>query len=169
MWGTDLTSTLTGEGQASIFLTVDHCSTECLGIHPARQATRFDALEPIRQAARSCFGAFAQGIASGLKVRHDHGSHFVADDFQAELAFLGIESSPAFVREPEATAASSASFVRSRRTFCGSAASPLSRNSATPCWSSSGSTTRAGWSSGTAIAHARQVRADQLSMLAAAG
>jgi hypothetical protein len=28
MWGTDLTSTMTGEGQASIFVTVDHCSTE---------------------------------------------------------------------------------------------------------------------------------------------
>ena len=25
MWGTDLTSTMTGEGQASIFVTVDHC------------------------------------------------------------------------------------------------------------------------------------------------
>ena len=28
MWGTDLTSTMTGEGQASIFITVDHASTE---------------------------------------------------------------------------------------------------------------------------------------------
>jgi putative transposase len=101
MWGTDLTSAMTGEGQASIFVTVDHCSTECLGIHAARRATRFEALEPIRQAVRSCFGAFAQGIVSGLKVRHDHGSQFVADDYQAELAFLGIASSPAFVREPE--------------------------------------------------------------------
>jgi putative transposase len=101
MWGTDLTSTMTNEGQASIFVTVDHCSTECLGIHAARQATRFEALEPIRQSVRTCFDAFAEGIASGLKVRHDHGSQFVADDFQTELAFLGIESSPAFVREPE--------------------------------------------------------------------
>jgi transposase InsO family protein len=101
MWGTDLTSTMTNEGQASIFVTVDHCSTECLGIHAARRATRFEALEPIRQGVRGCFGAFAEGIASGLKVRHDHGSQFVADDYQAELAFLGIESSPAFVREPE--------------------------------------------------------------------
>ena len=33
MWGTDLTSTLTGEGQALIFVAVDHASTECLGIH----------------------------------------------------------------------------------------------------------------------------------------
>jgi putative transposase len=101
MWGTDLTSTLTGEGQASIFVTVDHCSTECLGIHAARRATRFEALEPLRQAVRAGFGAFAEGVATGLQVRHDHGSQYVADDFQSELAFLGIASSPAFVREPE--------------------------------------------------------------------
>ena len=101
MWGTDLTSTLTGEGQASIFVTVDHCSTECVGIHAARRATRFEALEPLRQAVRACVGAFAEGVASGLKLRHDHGSQFVADDYQRELAFLGIASSPAFVREPE--------------------------------------------------------------------
>ena len=101
MWGTDLTSTLTGEGQASIFVTVDHCSTECIGIHAAHRATRFEALEPIRQGVRACFGAFGKGVASGLKVRHDHGSQFIADDFQAELTFLGIEPSPAFIREPE--------------------------------------------------------------------
>jgi putative transposase len=101
MWGTDLTSTPTGEGQASIFVTVDHASTECLGIHVAKRATRFEALEPIRQAVRFAFGAFGESIAHGLKLRHDHGSQFVADDFQRELAFLGIASSPAFVREPE--------------------------------------------------------------------
>jgi putative transposase len=101
MWGTDLTATLTGEGQASIFVMVDHCSMECLGIHAARRATRFEALEPLRQGVRAGFGTFAEGIASGLKLRHDHGSQFVADDYQRELAFLGIESSPAFVREPE--------------------------------------------------------------------
>jgi transposase InsO family protein len=101
MWATDLTSTLTGEGQASIFVTVDHASTECLGIHAARQATRFEALEPLRQGVRASFGVFAEGIATGLKLRHDHGSQFVAHDYQTEVAFLGIESSPAFVREPE--------------------------------------------------------------------
>jgi hypothetical protein len=90
-----------GEGQASNFVTVDHCSTECVGIHAARRATRFEALEPLRQGVRACFGGFAAGIAGGLKVRHDHGSQFVADDYQRELAFLGIQSSPAFVREPE--------------------------------------------------------------------
>jgi transposase InsO family protein len=101
MWATDLTSTLTGEGQASIFVTVDHGSTECLGIHAARRATRFEALEPLRQGVHACFGAFGEGIAGGLQLRHDHGSQFIADDYQRELAFLGIASSPAFVREPE--------------------------------------------------------------------
>ncbi len=101
MWGTDLTSTLTGEGQAAIFIAVDHCSAECVGIHATRQANRFEALEPIRQGVRTSFGAFAKDIAVGLELRHDHGSQFVADDFQRELAFLGIQSSPAFVREPE--------------------------------------------------------------------
>ena len=36
-----------------------------------------------------------------MQARHDHGSQYVSDYFQAELRFLGIESSPAFVREPE--------------------------------------------------------------------
>ncbi len=101
MWGTDLTSTLTGEGQAAVFVLVDHCSGECLGMHAARRATRFEALEALRQAVRHSFGAFGEGVGQGTKLRHDHGSQFVADDFQAEVAFLGLESSPAFVREPE--------------------------------------------------------------------
>jgi putative transposase len=33
MWGTDLTSVMTGEGQAAVFIAVDHCSAECVGIH----------------------------------------------------------------------------------------------------------------------------------------
>ena len=101
MWGTDLTTTWTGEGQAAVFVALDHCSAECVGIHAALRATRFEALEPIRQGVRRCFGAFAAGIAAGLAIRHDHGSQYMADDFQRELRFLGIESSPAFVRAPE--------------------------------------------------------------------
>jgi putative transposase len=101
MWGTDLTTTWTGEGQAAVFIAVDHCSAECVGIHAARRATRFEALEPIRPGVRRHFGAFAKDVAHGLAVRHDHGSQYMADAFQAELAFLGAESSPAFVRAPE--------------------------------------------------------------------
>jgi putative transposase len=101
MWGTDLTTTITGEGQAAVFVAVDHCSAECVGIHAHARATRFQALEPIRQGVRQHFGGFAKAIARGLAVRHDHGSQYMSDHFQKELAFLGIESSPAFVRAPE--------------------------------------------------------------------
>jgi transposase InsO family protein len=101
MWGTDLTTTITGEGQAAVFVAVDHCSAECVGIHAAHHATRFEALEPLRQGVRRHFGGFAKGVARGLAIRHDHGSQYMARDFQRELRFLGIESSPAFVRAPE--------------------------------------------------------------------
>jgi putative transposase len=101
MWGTDLTTTIIGEGQVAVFIAIDHCSAECVGIHAAQRATRFEALEPIRQGVRDHFGGFARNIARGLAVRHDHGSQYMADAFHNELAFLGIESSPAFVRAPE--------------------------------------------------------------------
>jgi transposase InsO family protein len=52
---------------------------------------------------RRHFGGFAKGIARGLALCHDHGSQYMAEDFQKELRFLGIESSPAFVRAPEGT------------------------------------------------------------------
>ena len=55
----------------------------------------------IQQRPLLFLGGFQAGAAEGLRLRHDHGSQFMSDDFQNELAFLGIESSPAFVREPE--------------------------------------------------------------------
>jgi putative transposase len=101
MWGTDLTSVMTGEGQTAVFVAVDHCSAECVGVHASRSGDRFEALEPVRQAVRERFGAFGKNVASGLALRHDHGSQYVSHHFQSEIRFLGIESSPAFVREPE--------------------------------------------------------------------
>lgn len=100
-WGIDATGCLTDEGQATVFVSVDHCTGECIGIHAARPGTRFEALEPLRQGVRERFADYREGIATGLSLRHDHGSQFVSDAFQDELIFLGVESSPAFVREPE--------------------------------------------------------------------
>ncbi len=102
MWGTDATTTITlEEGQAHVFISVDHCTFECIGLHASTKGDRFQALEPIRQGVRAHFGGYGDHIAEGLKVRHDHGSAYMADDFQSELTFLGIESSPSFVREPQ--------------------------------------------------------------------
>lgn len=102
MWGTDATATFTDEeGAVTIFAAVDHCSADCVGIHAVKKASRFEALEPIRQGMKEYLGGFSGGIAAGLRLRHDHGSVYMSDDFQSEIRFLGIEPSPAFVRQPE--------------------------------------------------------------------
>jgi transposase InsO family protein len=102
LWGTDMTTTCTRqEGQGAILIAVDHCSVECVGIHAATHGTRFEALEPIRHGVQTHFGGFAQDVAQGLLLRHDHGSQYMSHVFQDELRFLGIARSPAFVREPE--------------------------------------------------------------------
>lgn len=102
MWGTDMTTTATIlDGQAAIFIAIDHCTGQIVGIHASKRQDRFEALEPIRQGVARHFGEFEAEAACGLKLRHDHGSNYMADDFQSEIKFLGIESSPPFVHEPE--------------------------------------------------------------------
>ena len=102
MWGTDATQTATIEdGAVTVFAAIDHCTAECVGIHAAVRGTRFEALEPLRQGVREHFGRYEAGAAAGLSLRHDHGSQFMSRHYQGEVAFLGITSSPAFVREPE--------------------------------------------------------------------
>ena len=72
--------------------------------NPTRaQADRYRLRTPhaVDKGGRTCLGSFARRVADGLKLRHDHGSQYMSDAFQDEIRFLGIESSPAFVREPE--------------------------------------------------------------------
>ena len=102
MWGTDFTFTMTeDDGPAAVFIAVDHCNTECVGIHASRRANRFEAFEPVRQGVRTYFGNFGKDCATGLSLRHDHGTQYISKYFQTEISFLGIKSSPSFVRSPE--------------------------------------------------------------------
>lgn len=103
VWGTDMTETVTtAEGRAYVFVAVDHCSGEFVGIHAAAGDSRWEALDPIRQGVARHFGALDRpGVAQGLVLRHDHGSNYMSGDFQREIRFLGMTSSPAFVRQPE--------------------------------------------------------------------
>lgn len=102
IWGTDATATVTADdGQVTIFAAIDHCTAECLGIHAVKRAHRFEALEPIRQAIRQQFGSVGENSAKAVVLRHDHGSVYMSSDFQEEIAFFGLQSSPSFVRQPE--------------------------------------------------------------------
>ena len=56
MWGTDMTTTWTHEGQVAVFIAVDHYNAECVGVHAAHHGTRFEVVsvlmveksEPVR-------------------------------------------------------------------------------------------------------------------------
>ena len=62
LWGTDATACLTTrEGNATVFIAVDHCTQQCVGIHAARPGTRFEALE------RFCQIGGRAGVASGSR------------------------------------------------------------------------------------------------------
>ena len=80
-------------GQVAVFVAVDHCSAECVGIHAALNGTRHEALEPVRQGVKARFGAIGKDVAAGLSRRHDHGSQYMSDDFQREIRWSGIAPS----------------------------------------------------------------------------
>jgi magnesium transporter len=88
MWGTDLTTTIIGEGLAAVFVAVDHCSVGCVGIHAAPRATRFEALEAIHQGVRKHFGGFDKNVARGLSVRHDYGSQYMINVYDTQNGCL---------------------------------------------------------------------------------
>jgi len=91
----------TQDGRAYILIAVDHGSGEFIGTHASSSASRWEALEPIRQGVARHFGGVGPGTALGLILHHDHGSNYMSDDFQNEIRCFGIISSPAFVRQPE--------------------------------------------------------------------
>lgn len=72
MWGRGMTTTVTAR-EGRVFVAVDHCAGECMGIHASLSGNRFEALEPLHQGVREQFGGFERGIAAGLSIRHDHG------------------------------------------------------------------------------------------------
>ncbi len=102
IWGTDMTSTELQCGRkANVFAVIDHCTQECLGISVSEDATRFSAIEPLRIAVERVYGACCENSGAGTLLRHDCGSAYLSRYFQDEAAYLGLRSSPAFVREPQ--------------------------------------------------------------------
>jgi hypothetical protein len=120
----------TKEGHVRIFVTVDHCTAEGVGIHAAKVRNCFEPLEPIRQGVRERFCVYGTDAAHGLRLRHDHGSQHVSDAFQNESSpFWGSSPlRPSCGRRKETGAPSGSSLSRSN---CpGSAPSKPSRTCA---------------------------------------
>ena len=62
-------------------------------------------------------GGFGKAIALGLGLRHDWGSQYRARQFQAEIKWLGIRSTPAYVGEPECNGIAER-FIRTLKEEC---------------------------------------------------
>ena len=102
MWGTDMTSIplLTGK-KGYVYAVVDHCTQECLGFHIADNANRYSTFEAVKMAVETVYENVKEDVAIGTKLRHDCGSSYLSEYFQDEVEYLGLESSAAFVREPQ--------------------------------------------------------------------
>ena len=102
MWGSDGTKIWTRQdGWIWLFATIDHWNSECVGYHLAKKGDRFAAMESVISGVKKIYGKIEKGVATGLKMRMDHGSQYRSDYFQKELKYMGIEASMGYVREPE--------------------------------------------------------------------
>ena len=113
MWGTDMTATVTvGEGAAFVFVAVDHCTTECIGLHAAKRGTRFEALEPIRQGVRARFGTIGEGVARGLVFGTTTGRTIWLTTFNRRWRSSASRARRVSCGSPKATASRNASSAR---------------------------------------------------------
>jgi transposase InsO family protein len=102
LWGTDATRFWTEkDGWCWFFAAINHCSNDIVGWHVAKKGDRWAALEPIRQGVKQHVGSYTPKVALGLGLRHDWGPQYTANQFRAELKWLGIRSTPSFVGEPQ--------------------------------------------------------------------
>lgn len=102
MWGSDGAKIWTHQdGWVWLFTTIDHWNGECVGHHLVKKGDRFAAMESVIAGVREQYGSLEKRVATGLKMRMDHGSQYRSDYFQKELKYLGIEASMGYVKEPE--------------------------------------------------------------------
>lgn len=103
LWGMDIKEFKTPIGKIYMFDIVDHYNSEIKGWNVSDASNATQGLEALRNAVRDEFGQVTKNICKdhNLKLRVDHGTQFDSKIFEAELVFLGIEKSSAFVRSPQ--------------------------------------------------------------------
>lgn len=102
MWATDATQiTTVQDGKVWLFSVAEHWNAEALGWHVHKRGTRKQALEALGMAVQQEFGHLVNDAARGVQLRHDHGSAFMAEEFQNQIRAWGMTPSYAFVAQPE--------------------------------------------------------------------
>jgi putative transposase len=102
MWATDATQiTTVQDGKVWLFSVAEHWNAEALGWHVHKRGTRKQALGAVAMAVQQQFGHLGKDAARGVQLRHDHGSAFMAEEFQNQIRAWGMAPSYAFVGQPE--------------------------------------------------------------------
>jgi len=103
MYACDIKEWRCKEGQFYMFTVIDHYNDEIISHLSSLKATAALANEVLRMAIIKRFQSVKKDICKsiGLQFRTDHGSQFIAQEFEKEVYFLGITLSRAFVRSPE--------------------------------------------------------------------
>lgn len=113
MWGADGPRFFTRQdGWRWLFTAIDHHTSEIVGHCVTSRGDRFAARAAVSRGVQRVFGAVTKDVARGLPLRHDHGRQYTARDFQAGLAFMGIQSSPASMRGPQGNGIAEQKFRR---------------------------------------------------------
>jgi hypothetical protein len=122
----------TGEGRATVFIAIDHCSGEGVGSHAASSARRGRVRAPIRQDVARHGGGVGRNAARDLILRPDHGPNDRAEDVRKEIRFLGITSSPSCVCQPEGNGVAERALRRLTAPLLGRGTLPPSRTCGRP-------------------------------------
>ena len=94
LWAIDGTQIATvQDGNVWLFATVEHWNAEALGWHVSKRGTRREALQAMAMAVRTQHGHLGRDAARGVQLRHDHGSCFMAEDFQTQIRAWGMTPS----------------------------------------------------------------------------
>ena len=91
--------------------------TDAVGWHVPKRGDRWAALEPVGRGVPTHMGGFENVITAGLGLRHDWGPQYRARPFQAEIVWLAIRSTPAYVGEPECNGVAER-FIRTLKEEC---------------------------------------------------
>ena len=107
------------DGKVWLFAVAEHWNAEALGWHVAKRGTRREALQAMGMAVQQQFAHLGRDAARGVQLRHDHGSCFMAEDFQTQLKAWGMTPSYAFVGQPETNGVIERFFRMNRPGFAG--------------------------------------------------
>lgn len=93
IWGTDMAYHALTTGQTVyVFVVVDHCTAECLGLSVSPIYEVVEALRPIADALDHYRPPGR--LHPTTLIRHDHGSAYVDRTFRDQLEAWGLEPSP---------------------------------------------------------------------------